>query len=98
MTDKQEHLVNCAEEFLSALKKYAAKDSEVERVLRFFMPWYEKVKQGTITPPCYDYTLDVYFTNPDISPVAVKYCYETNGTHELCVAAANFWAAMYDRV
>ena len=89
--------MKCAEDFLSALKKYAAEDFEVERILGFFMPWYEKVKRGTITPPCYDYNLNVWFANPDISPIAIKYNYETDGKHELNVAALNFWAAMYDR-
>ena len=96
-TDQQVRLLKCAEDFLSVLKKYAADDFEVERILEFFLPWYQRVKKGAITPPCYDYTLNVYFTHPDISPVAIKYCYETDGKHELCVAAENFWAAIYDR-
>jgi hypothetical protein len=98
MINSQDRLMKCANEFLRLLKKYAVQDMEVERVLGFFMPWYEKVMKGEITPPCYDYTLNVYFTNPDISPVAVKYFYETDGKHELSIAASDFWAAMHNRL
>lgn len=96
--DKQKHLEKCAEEFLAALRKYSVEDADVERLLEFFVPWYEKVKRGEVIPPCYDYKLDVYFTNPDISPIAAKYHYATDGRHELNVAAAHFWAAIYDRL
>jgi hypothetical protein len=95
---KQEYLMTCADEFLRLLKKYANEDGDVQKVLEFFLPWYGKVKKGVITPPCYNYTLNVYFTNPDISSIAQKYFYDSGGTHELSIAAANFWAAMYDRV
>lgn len=97
MSDQKIHLVRCAQEFLVLLKKYALEDIEVEKILGFFMPWYDKVMLGEIAPPCYEYKLSVYFTNPDISSVATKYGDQTGVRHELNVAASNFWAAMCDR-
>jgi hypothetical protein len=91
--DQQEYLLKCAEKFLSALTKYAADDPEVERVREFFLPWYEKIKHREIVPPCDDYTLFIYFTNPDLSHIAEKYTY-SQINHELSQASAEFSQAM----
>ena len=95
--DKQKLLLSRAETFLLTLEKYSKQDSDVADFLMRFLPWYEKIKRGEITPPCYEYHLSNYFTNPDLSPLAEKYHYPNSGMHELNLREGEFWAAIRDR-
>ena len=78
-------------ELRSLLEKYAKTDSDVDDFLKRFMPWFEKISKGEITPPNYDYRLSIYFSNPDFSPLAERYM-----GHELGKAEAEFTKAICD--
>lgn len=97
---KYEVLRHCAEEFRLALEKYAKEDtkhkSELEWFVERWMPWYDRVMQKKIRLPCYEYQLDKYFVNPDLSKMAETYHYE-NPRHPLNVAAGAFSCAIRDR-
>jgi len=97
---KYEVLRHCAEEFRLALEKYAKEDvkhkSELEWFIQQWMPWYEKIKHRDVRLPCYEYKLDKYFTNPDLSNMAETYHY-TNPNHPLNKAAGDFYCAIMDR-
>lgn len=97
---KYEVLRHCAEEFRLQLEKYVKDDldqkSELEWFIRQWMPLYEKVIRREVRLPSDEYTLGIYFVNPDVSKLAVKYHYENPG-HPLGLAEANFGMAMLDR-
>lgn len=84
-----------ADQLLSALEEYAKADSDVEDFKRRFMPWYEKVQRREIRLPCYEYQLSLYFTNPDLSPLAERYSYG-QPPNPLSDAVACFSEAMGD--
>ena len=67
--DKKDLLLARANVFHDALEKYSKNDSDVADFLERFIPWYEMIKRFEISPPCYDYQLDKYFTNSDLSPI-----------------------------
>lgn len=66
-------LLNEAEKFKALLEKYSESDPDVEDFLRRFMPWFEKINKGEVIVPCYEYQLFIYFSNPDLSPLAERY-------------------------
>lgn len=68
--DKTVLLKQRAIEFQTLLEEYAKIDDDVEDFLRRIMPWFDKLKNNQVTPPDYDYKLSIYFTNPDLSPLA----------------------------
>jgi len=84
-----------AEEFRRVLEEYAKKDPDVADFLERWMPWYERVQKREIRLPCYSYNLGVFFTNPDLSPLADRYMYN-NHQIPLGDAMANFDIAMLD--
>jgi hypothetical protein len=84
-----------AEEFRLVLEEYARKDPDVADFLERWMSWYEKIQRREIRLPCYEYKLSIYFTNPDLSPMAIRYHWE-NLHHPLCLASAKFSAAIRD--
>ena len=84
-----------AEEFRIVLEEYAKKDPDVADFLERWMPWYERIQRREIRLPCYEYKLGIYFTNPDLSPIAIRYSWE-NPSHPLSNASAEFSAAMRD--
>ena len=97
---KYEVLRHCAEEFRLQLEKYAKEDlehkSELEWFIRQWMPLYEQVMRKEVRIPDYDYQLDKYFVNPDLSKMAETYHYKKPG-HPLNLAAGAFSCAMRDR-
>lgn len=94
--DKKDLLLARANVFHDALEKYSKNDSDVADFLERFIPWYEMIKRFEISPPCYDYQLDKYFINSDLSPLAEKYFYPNSGNHELTIRGGEFWAAIRD--
>jgi hypothetical protein len=85
--DKMEELKLRANEFRVLLEKYAKIDGDVEDFLMRITPWFEKIVDNKIIPPCDSYQLSIYFTNPDLSPLAERYLY--SGT-DLGRASSNF--------
>lgn len=77
------------------LEEYAKKDSDVAFFLQLWLPWYKKVQQREIRLPCYAYKLSIYFTNPDLSPLAERYNFD-NASNNLLEAVCNFGEAMDD--
>lgn len=73
--DKLEELKLRASEFHELLEKYAKIDGDVKDFLVRITPWFEKIQDNKITPPCDSYQLSIYFTNPDLSPLAERYLY-----------------------
>ena len=93
--DKYQLLRLQAEKFRLVLEQYAEKDPDVAWFLGRWMPWYERIQRKEIVLPCYDYKLGIYFSNPDLSPMAIKYSWE-NLSHPLGNASAEFSVAMLD--
>lgn len=81
-------LLDEAEKFKTLLEKYAKSDPDVEDFLRRFMPWFEKINKGKVTVPCYEYQLFIYFTNPDLSPLAERYAGKELGEADAVFASA----------
>jgi hypothetical protein len=86
-----------ANELHAMLIEYSRTDSDVDNFMNFWLPWYERVKRREILIPCYDYKLGIYFANPDLSPLAVRYGYATP-RHPLADAVTNFSEAIGDRL
>jgi hypothetical protein len=84
-----------AEEFRTALEGYAKLDPDVADFLERWIPWYERIQRREIRLPCYDYKLDIYFTNPDLSPLAERYGF-SNIPNELFSAGTRFVIALTD--
>lgn len=91
MNANQVRLKQEADNLRMLLERYSKTDSEVEDFLRRITPWFERIDRGEITPPCRDYRLSVYFTNPDLSPLAERYL-----GHELGRAEASFCCTILD--
>lgn len=91
--DSKKELQAKAHAFRTLLSKYAKTDPDVADFLQRVLPWFDKVDRGEISPPCYEYSLFIYFTNPDLSPLAEKYTY-AQSNHELSQASAEFSQAM----
>lgn len=87
-----------AEEFRLALEEYAKVDPDVEDIKNWFQPWYERIQRREIRLPCYDYQLYRYFVNSDLSPLAERYFWGTQGKHPLVHASALFSEAIRDRL
>ena len=62
-----------ADELKAVLEEYASRDSDVEFFFKLWMPWYEKIQRREIRLPCHEYSLGIYFANPDLSPLAERY-------------------------
>ena len=82
--DKLTILKQRAVEFQTLLEKYAKEDDDVKDFLRRVMPWFENIKNNQVTPPDYDYQLSIYFTNPDLSPLAERYFFSGDELGEMC--------------
>lgn len=95
--NKVELLRQRAEKFHRLLEEYSANDSDVADFKRRFLPWYQKIMDGKIVPPNHDYRLGVYFTNPDLSPLADRY-FNKNPAHPLAEAEIRFGEAIRDRL
>lgn len=89
--DKLNVLKQKAIEFQKLLEKYAETDDDVEDFLRRITPWFVRISNNKVELPCNEYQLSVYFTNPDLSPLADKYLF--SGT-ELGKASSEFTAAI----
>lgn len=85
-----------AEEFRRVLEEYAKVDPDVEDIKNWFQPWYERIQRREIRLPCYDYRLNAYFVNPDLSPLAERYFWGTQGNHTLAHVSFLFSEAMND--
>ena len=75
---KYELLRQRADEFRAVLEEYAQKDDDVADFLQRWIPWYERIQRREIRLPCYEYGLSIYFTNPDLSPLAERYFLKEN--------------------
>ncbi|HNC79422.1 MAG TPA: hypothetical protein PKZ20_10435 [Rhodocyclaceae bacterium] len=93
--NKYQLLQQRAEEFHKILTEYAQTDPDVADFLKHWLPWHQKILQNKIRLPCYDYQLFVYFSNPDLSPIAERYGF-ANAPNRLLRAASNFSTAMND--
>lgn len=80
-----------AQVFQELLEKYAKNDNDVEDFLKRIIPWFVKIKNNQIELPCNEYQLSVYFTNPDLSPLAERYLF--SGT-DLGKASSEFTVAI----
>lgn len=85
-----------AEQLRTVLEEYAKKDEDVAWFLERWMPLYEKIMRREVSLPCYDYQLDKYFVNPDLSKMAETYHYK-NSNHPLNMASGAFSCAIRDR-
>ena len=85
-----------AEEFRVVLEEYAQKDSDVADFLERWMPWYERIQRREIRLPCYEYGLDRYFVNPDLSSLADRYGPLLNPPNRLFGAGGDFFIAIRD--
>ena len=93
MMSREQVLKEKADAFRTLLEKYAERDPDVEDFLQRMHPWFDKIDRGEVRSPCDEYTLFIYFTNPDLSPLAEKYTY-SQSNHELSQASAEFSQAM----
>lgn len=84
-----------AEELRAVLEEYACKDDDVADFLQRWMPWYERIQRREIRLPCYEYSLGIYFSNPDLSPLAERYGFVA-APNSLVDAQALFGEAMRD--
>lgn len=89
--DQLDQLKQKAKVFQDLLEEYALYDSDVEDFLRRITPWFLKINNNQIELPCNEYQLSVYFTNPDLSPLAEKYLF--SGT-KLGKASSEFTVAI----
>lgn len=78
-----------AERFEEALFLHSA-DEDVADFLVRMKPWFERIKSGDVVSPCYEFKLNQYFFNPDVSPLAEKY-----RNTDLISAASRFNAAIF---
>lgn len=78
-----------ADKFEKALSMYSH-DGDIEDFLCRMRPWFERIRSGTVVSPCYDFKLNQYFFNPDLSPLADRY-----RNTDLMLAASRFNAAIF---
>ena len=78
-----------AEFFEKALDMHSA-DQEFADFLVRMRPWFERIRAGDVVSPCYEFKLNQYFFNPDVSPLADKY-----RNTDLMSAASRFNAAIF---
>jgi hypothetical protein len=93
--DKYELLQRRAENFMWAPDEYAGSDEDVADLRDHFLPWYKMIMNRKIQIPCIEYSLHIYFSNPDYSPIAEKYAFAQSG-HPLHRASSEFTAAIKD--
>lgn len=89
--DKIIELKAKADTFRALLEKHAKDDPDVADFLERIKPWFEKINNNQIVLPCEAYSLSIYFTNPDLSPLAEKYLYSGS---ELGHASSDFSACI----
>lgn len=78
-----------AESFEKALDMHST-DQYVADFLVRMRPWFERIRAGDVVSPCYEFKLNQYFFNPDVSPLADKY-----RNTDLMSAASRFNAAIF---
>jgi len=78
-----------AARFEEGLDMHSA-DQDVADLLVRMRPWFERIRAGDVVSPCYEFKLNQYFFNPDVSPLADKY-----RNTDLMSAASRFNAAIF---